>query len=85
MLPNTLAHNLDHTLNLAFDLDKNHIMQIIIHDGRVIDPGNINGVRDILLDNGIITDIVESGKIPHLPAEAGEKTTRIINANGWIK
>jgi len=41
-------------------------MQILIHGGRVIDPGNINGVRDILIDNGIITDIVESGKIPHL-------------------
>jgi dihydroorotase len=62
----------------------NHIMQILIHGGRVIDPGNINGVRDILIDGGIITDIAESGKMTHLPAEAGEKTTRIINATGKI-
>ena len=59
-------------------------MKIIIHGGRVVDPGNINGVRDILIDNGIITDIVERNAIPPLTTKASEKTTRIINAAGKI-
>lgn len=59
-------------------------MQILIHGGHVIDPGNIDGVRDILVDDGIITDITESGKRVHISADAGDKPTRIINATGKI-
>ena len=33
---------------------------MIIKGGRVIDPGNIDGVRDILIEDGIITQIEEN-------------------------
>ncbi|MBT3311825.1 MAG: dihydroorotase [Desulfobacterales bacterium] len=35
-------------------------MRMIIKGGRVIDPGNIDGVRDILIEDGIITQIEEN-------------------------
>lgn len=59
-------------------------MPILIHGGHVIDPGNIDGIRDIVIDNGVITAIVPGAKLGHQPAEAGDPTTRIINATGKI-
>ncbi len=59
-------------------------MQILIHGGHVIDPMHIDDVCDIFIDNGKIAAIFKTGKIPNLPAGAGEKTTRIINATGKI-
>jgi dihydroorotase len=59
-------------------------MQILIHGGHVIDPGNIDGIRDILIEDGLITDISEPGQIAHQLADAGERTTRIINATGKL-
>lgn len=59
-------------------------MQTLIYGGHVIDPGNINGVRDILIEDGIITEITESGKMTRQSGDAGEETTRIINAIGKI-
>jgi dihydroorotase len=59
-------------------------MQILIYGGHVIDPGNINGVRDILIEDGVIAGIAASGKLTHQPAEAGDRTTRLINATGKL-
>jgi len=59
-------------------------MQILIHGGHVIDPKHIDDVCDILIDNGKIAAIFKTGKIPNLPAGAGEQTTRIINATGKL-
>jgi len=59
-------------------------MQILIHGGQLINPGRIDGFRDIFIDNGIITQIAPGGELLDLPAEAGERTTRLINATGKI-
>jgi dihydroorotase len=59
-------------------------MQILIHGGHVIDPGNIDGVRDIVIENGIIAAIIPGEKLAHQTAAAGDRTTRIINASGKI-
>jgi len=59
-------------------------MQILIHGGRLINPGRIDGFRDILIDNGEIVQIAAGGKLLNLPADAGERTTRLINATGKI-
>jgi dihydroorotase len=59
-------------------------MQILIHGGHVIDPQHIDDVCDIFIDNGKIAAIFKTGKVPNLPAGAGEQTTRIINAAGKL-
>lgn len=59
-------------------------MQILILGGRLINPGRIDGLRDILIDDGVITQIAASGEFLNLPADAGERTTRLINATGKI-
>ncbi len=59
-------------------------MPILIHGGHVIDPGNIDGIRDIVIENGIITGIHPGDKLAHQPADAGDRTTRIINATGKL-
>jgi dihydroorotase len=59
-------------------------MQILIHGGHVIDPGHIDGIRDILIEDGLITDISEHGQMALQPAEAGDRTARIINATGKL-
>lgn len=59
-------------------------MQILIHGGRLVNPGRIDGLRDILIEDGVITQIAEGGGLLNLPAEAGERTTRLINATGKI-
>ncbi len=59
-------------------------MQILIHGGHVIDPKYIDDVCDIFVDNGKIAAVFKTGKMPNLPAGAGEQTTRIINATGKI-
>lgn len=59
-------------------------MQILIHGGHIIDPQHIDDVCDIFVDDGKIAAIFKTGKIPNLPAGAGEQTTRIINATGKI-
>jgi len=59
-------------------------MQILIHGGRLINPGRIDGFCDILIEDGVITQIATGGELLNLPAEAGERTTRLINATGKI-
>ena len=59
-------------------------MQILIHGGRLVNPGRIDGLRDILIEDGVITQIAAGGDLLNLPAEAGERTTRLINATGKI-
>ena len=53
-------------------------MQILIQGGHVIDPGHINGIRDILIDDGFITEIAESGELTFPPGSADDRNTRII-------
>jgi len=59
-------------------------MQILIHGGQLINPGLVDGIRDIFIIDGVITQIAPSGKLADIPAEAGDRTTRIINATGKI-
>ena len=59
-------------------------MQILIHGGHVIDPKRIDDVCDIFVDDGKIAAVFKTGRMPNLPAGAGEKTTRIINATGKL-
>lgn len=59
-------------------------MQILIHGGHVIDPGNIDGVRDIVIEDGVIAGIIPGEKLAHQSTDAGERTTRIINATGKL-
>lgn len=59
-------------------------MKILIHGGRVIDPGKLDAVMDIFIDDGRIANIAASGQMTCRPAEACNKTTRMIDATGKI-
>ena len=59
-------------------------MQTLIHGGCLVNPGRIDGFRDILIEDGVITQIAAGGELLNLPADAGERTTRLINATGKI-
>ena len=59
-------------------------MQILIKGGRVIDPGNFDGIADILVEDGKIVKIRE-GKGTHAsPSATQGKETRIIDATRKI-
>ncbi|MDM8538441.1 dihydroorotase, partial [Desulfobacterales bacterium HSG17] len=51
-------------------------MGILIKGGRVVDPGNIDGISDVLIENGKIKDIA-----PEIPETAAQK---VIDASGKI-
>ena len=54
-------------------------MRLIIKDGHVIDPGNMDAVIDIIINDGIITDFVKSaGDYP----EKESQDIQIIDAGG---
>ena len=59
-------------------------MQILIHSGRIINPGLIDGFRDILIEDGIITQIAASGQLQQPPTDTVNQTTHIINAAGKL-
>ena len=54
-------------------------MLMRIKGGRVIDPGNLDGIMDILIENGKIVDIKKEGMTDHEYTEA-----RIIDASDKI-
>lgn len=55
-------------------------MRILIRGGRVLDPGNLDGRYDILVEGGKIADIRPSGA-----TEIRDPDTRIIDAAGkWV-
>jgi len=59
-------------------------MQILIKGGRVVDPGNLDGIADIFIEDGKIAKIRE-GKGTHAsPSATQGKESRIINATGKI-
>jgi len=59
-------------------------MQILIKGGRVVDPGNFDGIADILVEDGKIVEI-EKGKGTHAsPSVTQGKESRIIDAAGKI-
>lgn len=57
-------------------------MLTLIKKGRVVDPGNLDGIMDILIDDGRIIEVVPSGK----SGKGGSRRTpeRIIDAAGMI-
>jgi dihydroorotase len=54
-------------------------MRMRIKGGRVIDPGNLDGIMDILVENGKIVEITRQGMADHEYPEAG-----IIDASDKI-
>lgn len=54
-------------------------MQLRIEGGRIIDPGNFDGIADILIEDGKIANILNPGTSDSLQPE-----TRITNASGKI-
>ena len=54
-------------------------MQLRIEGGRIIDPGNFDGIADILIEDGKIANIIDPGTSDSLHPD-----TRIINASGKI-
>jgi dihydroorotase len=62
-------------------------MQMIIKNGHVIDPGNINGIADILIDNGKIIRIDALEKVSDLKKKASFAASEagcVIDASGCI-
>ena len=68
-------------------------MRICIRGGRVIDPGHLDGIFDIVVDNGVIADIEASKSKLHendsralnIPASTPDETSKqIINVDGKI-
>jgi dihydroorotase len=61
-------------------------MRTLIRNGRVIDPGNIDGIMDILVENGKIAKIIDRTRVPSDPPPdgdtAGQDPDRIIDADG---
>ncbi|UCF91520.1 MAG: dihydroorotase, partial [Desulfobacterales bacterium] len=57
-----------------------------IKGGRTIDPGNIDDVRDLLIEDGKIAAIVAPGTAEgaQLAARSAEPATRVIDATGKI-
>jgi len=53
--------------------------RIQIKGGRVIDPGNLDAVRDIIISDGKIDTVAAPGSLPHTPDE-----TCVIDASGKI-
>lgn len=68
-------------------------MLTLIKGGRVIDPGRIDGIKDILISDGKIVEIKENGldrieyPEPAIPSESSDlqhPETKIIDASGKI-
>jgi len=63
-------------------------MRTLIRNGRVVDPGNIDGIMDILVENGKISKIIDRTRAASgLPSDgdtAGKDPDRIIDADGKI-
>jgi len=61
-------------------------MLLIIKNGRVIDPGNIDGVMDIYVSDGKITEIIPHGVTPSQYPESirQDSKTKTIDASGKI-
>lgn len=61
-------------------------MRTLIRNGRVVDPGNIDGIMDILVENGKISKIIDrTPSTSGLPSDgdtAGKDPDRIIDADG---
>ncbi len=51
---------------------------IRIKGAKVVDPGNLNSKKDIVIENGLIKDIIEPA------AKVSKKDIKIINAKGMI-
>ncbi|MFC1857780.1 dihydroorotase [Thermodesulfobacteriota bacterium] len=58
-------------------------MQMLIKGGRVVDPGNVDGIRDILIEEGKIVEIKESGN-QGLADTPVESCVEVIDAAGKI-
>ena len=59
-------------------------MQLWIKGGRIIDPGNRDGVADILIAGGKITDIVDAESSDSQDDRLSSADTRTIDASGKI-
>ena len=61
-------------------------MLMMIKGGRVIDPGNIDGVMDIYISDGKITEIIPHGVTPSQYSESTcqDPKTKTIDASGKI-
>ncbi len=61
-------------------------MLTIIQGGRVVDPGKLDAIADIIIRDGKIVDISERGKtaIHELDSQIEDPTTKTINATGKI-
>jgi dihydroorotase len=61
-------------------------MLLMIKGGRVIDPGNIDGVMDIYISDGKITEIIPHGVTPSQYPESTcqDPKTKTIDASGKI-
>lgn len=76
----------------AFEIDnrvlhgEKLVMPIVIQGGRVIDPGNLDTIADMLIENGKLVEITQIGKSTiHQPTASRRKPeARIIDACGKI-
>ena len=59
-------------------------MMMLIKGGRVIDPGNIDGVCDIFIKDGIISAVVAHDSEPESPESSGRAVDMIVDAAGKI-
>ncbi|PIE62895.1 MAG: dihydroorotase [Desulfobacter postgatei] len=57
-------------------------MQIQIKNVRVIDPGNIEGVRDLSIKNGVFEAVTQPGQLPE--AEKDSEDVTVIDGQGLI-
>jgi len=57
---------------------------MLIKGGRVIDPGNIDGVCDIFIKDGIISAVVAHDSEPESPESSGRAVDMIVDAAGKI-
>ena len=59
-------------------------MPLCIKGGRIIDPGTRDGIGDILIADGKIIDIIDSGKAVDFPGDTPSSEIRTIDASGKI-
>ncbi|WP_321493161.1 dihydroorotase [uncultured Desulfobacter sp.] len=57
-------------------------MQIQIKGVRVIDPGNIEGIKDISIKDGLFEAVSEPGQLPQVASESGD--VKVIDGQGLI-
>lgn len=58
--------------------------KIHIRGGRLIDPGRIDGIRDVLIEDGRIAAIEMPGKISDIGSNPADDAVEVIDANGCI-